>query len=288
MRCQKSKRVCPGYRDFFELNHRAEMKATRKTMPRVVDKLAFSFPNGHELIEQRSTSWISSSRDRLQSQSSYPLERRNQARELIPTTRLALTRHLSIPVDQQASCYFLSNFVLGPGNSLSSRYLDFLVPLLKNSHANSALNLTFSAVSCAALGFRQNNRNLLPQIDAHYLKALKAINIALKDPVLMKDDATLAAIVLLSNFEVSQPQLIRESILFLTELQQIVTTAETNKGWAKHVDGAVALVKVRGKGQFTSPEASELFIAVRSHMVNQNLFTIISELLLTCTSMYNV
>lgn len=117
-----------------------------------------------------------------------------------------MTQHLSTSLDQQATCYFMANYVLIPkGPEVTTRYLDFLIPLLKEAKPNSALDLTFSAVACAALACRPGSHILRPKIDSLYAPALKAINTSLGDTVKAKEDSTLAAIVLLSTFEVRWP-----------------------------------------------------------------------------------
>jgi len=50
--------------------------------------------------------------------------------------------------------------------------------------------------------------------------------------------------------------------------QQQITCANTQLGaWASHVQGAVALVKLRGREQLRNPISRRLFEAVRAHMV---------------------
>lgn len=114
----------------------------------------------------------------------------------------AIPSHLSTPLDQQASCFFLSNFVLVPQEGTMTRYLDFLIPLLKTAAPNSPLDLTFSAVALAAFGSRPNSPNLLPRAELIYAQALRAINLALADPEEAVEDTTLASVVLLSIFDV--------------------------------------------------------------------------------------
>lgn len=111
---------------------------------------------------------------------------------------------LTIPLEQQAPCFFVSNFVIAP--RLSARgYFDFLMPMLKNESPNSHLSLAFSAVAMASLANRPNTRGqrvLFSQAIGQYAKALKATNLALQTPVHQKTDATLAAILMLGFFEV--------------------------------------------------------------------------------------
>jgi len=60
-----------------------------------------------------------------------------------------LPRQFSTPLDERASCYFMANFVLIPHEDTTKGYLEFLVPLLKQSQ-ESHLILSFMAVALAA------------------------------------------------------------------------------------------------------------------------------------------
>jgi hypothetical protein len=63
-------------------------------------------------------------------------------------------QHLSTPIDEQAACFFLSNFVLIPEEGTMRGYLDFLIPLLKKPKPDPSFILAFTAVGFAALGSR--------------------------------------------------------------------------------------------------------------------------------------
>ena len=114
-----------------------------------------------------------------------------------------ITAHMTSPIDQQAACYFLSNFVLVPEAGTMRGYLDFVLPLLKTSKPSRSLVQAFSAVAFAALGTRPNSKTLLPKAELCYLQALKEINSSLKDPRTASTDSTLASVMLMASFEVS-------------------------------------------------------------------------------------
>jgi Fungal specific transcription factor domain len=109
---------------------------------------------------------------------------------------------MTTPVNQQAACYFLANFVLVPKPGTMRGYLDFVIPLLKQREPSQGLLLAFSAVSLAALGTRPNSKALLPKADLWYLNALKEINSALRDPKMASSDSTLVSVMLMASFEV--------------------------------------------------------------------------------------
>ena len=159
---------------------------------------------------------------------------------------------LATPMDQQAVCFFVANYVLAPvSNSLTGRgHLDFLLPMLKTQPANSPLVMTFTSVGLATMAVQPNSKALMPMASSSYIKALKQINFALKDPNLALSDETLATIMLLVFFE------------------QMTSTNKELSGWTSHTHGAVAIIKARGKKGFRSKIGRDLFIAVRQLMVS--------------------
>ena len=88
---------------------------------------------------------------------------------------------------------------------------------------------------------------------AKYTKALSATYSALQDPDMAKQDSTLAAILLLGLFE-------------NISARQLGTLA-----WGSHTEGAVQLVKARGRKQLRTKVGLMLFIAVRTQMIIHTL-----------------
>jgi hypothetical protein len=56
-------------------------------------------------------------------------------------------------------------------------------------------------------------------------------------------------------------------LLNLTPEQSITATPDTLPKWGLHTDGAIALIKMRGKEQLNNPQSLKLFTAVRTQMV---------------------
>jgi hypothetical protein len=165
--------------------------------------------------------------------------------------KVEMSFNLHEPIEQQASCFFFQNFVHTPRDSTSRGWFDFLVPLMKADTADSVLSSAFSAVAMASLANRPNTkgRGLMPQAIGLYAKALKKINLALQNPTQQKQDSTLASILLLGVFE-------------------SVTSERSNvMAWGSHIDGAVQLVKMRGKKQCRTKTGHALFLTVRTQMV---------------------
>ena len=227
MRCQKSRRVCPGYRDVFELNLRDETNSIKRKASQVQDQQSSAFSGDDALNDTSSKSammlytgsttktphWINyCSIFQTSSRRSFKHSPRSSISSITELSGpkpnefgldVPILQHLSTPIDQQAACFFLSNFVLIPEEGTMRGYLDFLIPLLKKPKPDPSFILAFTAVGFAALGGRPNSKSLLPKADFFYVKALKQINVALQNPKKSTDDATLAAVLLLSVFEVS-------------------------------------------------------------------------------------
>ncbi|TVY12812.1 hypothetical protein LARI1_G009053 [Lachnellula arida] len=152
---------------------------------------------------------------------------------------------ISTPIDQQATCFFLANFVLLPAQHTMRGYFDFILPLLKGK-PDPSLSMAFTAVATASLGTRPNSKALLPQADLFYVKALTKITATLRDARTASSDSTLAAVLLLSFFE------------------QVTATRVSHQAWNSHVDGAVALLKARGPENFQTRRRRDIWHVVRA------------------------
>ncbi|PBP26064.1 hypothetical protein BUE80_DR003039 [Diplocarpon rosae] len=248
--CAKSRRVCPGYKDDFDLVFRNETQATERRARRALNTKRTAAQI--TFAAQRASSSSSPSKDERDPGRSptliAPNPGQDASRAVVPTGSLTA---ISIPLEQQAPCFFVSNFVVAP--KLQSRgYFDFLLPMLRNESPNSHLSLAFSAVAMASLANRPNTRGrrqLFGQAVGQYTKALKATNVALQNSVHQKSDQTLAAILMLGFYET------------------IASEKTSAMAWYSHIEGAVQLVKMRGKKQMRTKTGYSLFVAVRQQMV---------------------
>lgn len=112
---------------------------------------------------------------------------------------------LNVTVEQQAICHFVSNYVLLPRQGSARGFMEFLIPLLKTEQGNQHLHEAFNACSLASLGNRGNayGTDIGDKALVQYTRALKSIQMALRDPEMAKSDSTLAAILMLGLFEAS-------------------------------------------------------------------------------------
>ncbi|KFY43072.1 hypothetical protein V495_04181 [Pseudogymnoascus sp. VKM F-4514 (FW-929)] len=226
--CRKSRRECPGYKDDFDLVFRNETQATEKRAKKPSSKAK---KVGAQAAASSNRPWNSSAPPTA-SDALIVSSRSEQ----VPST-------LSIPVEQVASHYFFTNFVATSDNGASIGLTDYIIPLAQASTSNKHLSLAFSAASLAAFGNRPSGKALLTKAQEQYSKAIRHVNDALRDPVATKTDETLAAVMLLGMYE--------------TILSRPVAMA----AWGSHIDGAVMLVKLRGKKQLRTRVGNALFIA---------------------------
>lgn len=152
--------------------------------------------------------------------------------------------------------------------------MDYLIPVMKNDPGASHLQFAFNACALASLGNRVNSIGIdfHERSFAEYVKALQATNAAIRDPKKSTSDSLLAAVLLLSMFEVSHSPFppLTEQGLSLTPSpppQNITATKNGEYAWGSHIDGAIQLARARGPNQLQSKVGLQLFIAVRIQLV---------------------
>jgi hypothetical protein len=179
---------------------------------------------------------------------------------------------ISLAPECEAVPFFFKNFITLPQQAESTRgYLEYLVPLYNRARPSSVLHLATTAVAMATCGQYPGRQQLLREAVSTYGKAIKKLNDDLKDPVMARSDETVLAILIFSLYEVSQvPNSLKHNYR-ANELQTIMSTDDTITAWGNHVDGAVALTKLRGMDQFNDPMSHAMFRAVRTMMVRTNV-----------------
>jgi len=118
------------------------------------------------------------------------------AQNIIPPPRNSLV----YPERELAKAHLFVNYMSG---GPSGGHMSYLLPLLAKDPRN-CVNAALSAVGLAALSNIRLSPRMLLKARQEYTTALSETNQALQDPILSKRDDTLAAVVLLGMFEVSQ------------------------------------------------------------------------------------
>ncbi|WQF82563.1 Putative zn(2)Cys(6) fungal-type DNA-binding domain, fungal transcription factor [Colletotrichum destructivum] len=299
LKCAKSKRVCPGYRDAFEINLRDETQSTiRKAKSAALRKairegraaeqdeegegqtqakvMEWTPPAAPPPRQQRvniipvtsDDDWLdrysNSSSSEVSPSMSYASSLSyisNQAPDTFVSFKdieggtYGMPHTLQTPLDQQATCYFLANYVLAPPTGVGRGILTFVLPLLNMpSYQTSPLQSAFSAVSMAALAGRPHSRRLSSMANLHYSKALEDLTRAMQDRIAVRQDTTLASAILLAFYE------------------GLVSDDVEMSGFKKHISGATAIVKLRGPQQTQSGVGLSMFEFVRATSIRQYTF----------------
>ncbi|TVY28724.1 hypothetical protein LHYA1_G002422 [Lachnellula hyalina] len=158
---------------------------------------------------------------------------------------LAISPVLTVPIDDRAFYYFRTTFVIG--NARSFRYLE---SLYEYGDMDDHLSVSIRAVGLASLSKAARSTDLENQAMRSYVAALRMINLAITCSNVATNDTTLSAIMLLDQFE-----------------KIIPPTARTTQAWTNHLNGATALMKMRGRHQFETKAGLEIFIQMSSHLL---------------------
>ncbi|PSR99229.1 hypothetical protein BD289DRAFT_402951 [Coniella lustricola] len=301
LKCKKAQKQCPGYRDAFEIKLRDETQSTiRKAkaaaeVPQAKTDCTFgslecttlSSPSAVSpvldwettpvsestnvdlsMIRSRSDTDLSSSTDSVNGSISPSFsgtrpwfESQSPLFEPSPVSPLLLG--LQTPLDEQATCFFLSSFVLNqsPGNQ-NYNLFSFILRILGWGGINDTpFPMAFTAVCLAAFAGRPDARHLLQKSRIYYSTALLQLKEAIKDEARAKHDTSLATAILLSLYE------------------GLACESDSMVGWSNHLDGAKALLRVRGKGVIkdSSAEGVEMFQLVRSMSIRQYMFGFVAN-----------
>ena len=148
-------------------------------------------------------------------------------------------------VDLQARDAFFANYVPS-----TSTYWDFLKRYSRPTHSPDHLTLAIEAVSLAYLWHQVYSDTALAIARQRYVSALRMTNNALKSYKEATKDSTLLVVLLLDLFE-----------------KIMDSKVQNNKPWTCHVDGALALVKLRGLEQFQDPLSVRVLIRLSTNYV---------------------
>jgi hypothetical protein len=124
-----------------------------------------------------------------------------------------------------------------------------------NNSADVGLREGMKAVGLAGFAHASRSSSLMRNARYQYVKALQAVNAALKSPEHVKKDSTLTSIMVLSIFE------------NLTGYNQ-----KSLKAWSEHVNGAASLLKIRGIEQINTIVGRRLLAQVSTSSLHISAF----------------
>ncbi|KAK1968007.1 hypothetical protein LY78DRAFT_467764 [Colletotrichum sublineola] len=251
MRCKKSRRQCPGYRDPFEANIRDETEATIKRFKKSRGEEGSDEEDITPICNKQCLKTIAGPKYKTLDYSN-PIVFPWHINDDTTDEDEDIPRSIFDSLDEQASCYFLSEFIIVPQTPTARGYYRFLPRFLSGQKVSKCLYQTYKAVSLAALANRRtvNASAAMFHAQGHYVRAVRAVNKAIMDPQEVLDDQTLGAVLMLAFYELLTAS--RGSIAAYTD----------------HMKGAAIIVKLRGQKGLETPEGEELFAITRNQCLS--------------------
>ncbi|KAK4614127.1 hypothetical protein CLAFUW4_08836 [Fulvia fulva] len=134
----------------------------------------------------------------------------------------------------------------------STDFLEALRPFLAETSEASPLKIATQAVSLSTMAKQSCHQHLLPQAQNQYTRALHALQEDLKNPHLTLSDATLLTVLTFALYESNC---------------QCTSPQQSMAAWAKHIDGAITLLKSRGLEQLNESSSYRMFRAIRGQIL---------------------
>jgi hypothetical protein len=156
---------------------------------------------------------------------------------------------LAPTLEDRSIGFFVANYVLGM-NGPSRGHLDYLADIARRQTLDEGLVCSMKAVGLAGYAHSAHAPSLMKNARYQYMRALQSTNLALRDPESAKKDTTLISIMILSIFET------------ITGCKQ-----SSLKDWAQHINGASALIKLRGPDQIKTPAGRRMLIQIASNLM---------------------
>jgi hypothetical protein len=164
---------------------------------------------------------------------------------IVPYTRYPTPESIAwevVPsIEDQALGFFIGNYVAQPA-FVPRGHFEWVTELLAQPVKEDILVHSVKAASLAGFANTTKNQAIMQQAQAAYGTALRMTNAALSVKQTAIKDSTLIAVILLGMFE-----------------NFVFNDKRSIQAWAKHVDGACALLNLRGKEQFNSDLGRRLF-----------------------------
>ncbi|KAK4497691.1 hypothetical protein PRZ48_010344, partial [Zasmidium cellare] len=264
--CVKTNRECPGLPEEVDLIFRTENPATRKKPKKgerkgsddvdvsEIRNLGDDFDQVQQSVLQSQPA--KSSRSSRKGSPPKNGQNKNGAKRASRGSKVDLQGQTTFnpALEEQATTFFFNNFVLTPRSKETTRgFLEILGPMLEAGGDGSALQLATQAVAMSTLANWPGRRHLMAKSQGLYTRALTAIQHDIQCPKQAVSDSTLLTVLMFSMYE------------------SVTSSEHSVQAWARHIDGAVTIVKARGTKQFDDPRALLLFRAVRTQMLTSSI-----------------
>ncbi|KAK1731956.1 uncharacterized protein BDZ83DRAFT_597303 [Colletotrichum acutatum] len=162
---------------------------------------------------------------------------------------LPINYALCLNIEDRAATFFFTHYTT-TGPPFCDSYQSWLAKTYQEESPNNLVRHSIQAVGMAAISNISNAPKIVLRAKERYGQALKATNVALYDPAQATADTTLMAILLLG--------------LFVTIMFE---SWNDSHAWTAHIEGATALLHLRGKSQFTRELGIQLYIQFRQQIL---------------------
>lgn len=120
----------------------------------------------------------------------------------LPLAIPVLTINPSFSTEEQATCFFFENYVLG-SDGVANGSFQFLPNVYCNSDIDSSLSDSLTALGLVGLAHFYKSSDLMVNAVFKYNSAMKTLSSQLRDMEAAKSDQTFISIMLLGYYEVS-------------------------------------------------------------------------------------
>ncbi|KIX07330.1 uncharacterized protein Z518_01983 [Rhinocladiella mackenziei CBS 650.93] len=234
LKCEKSDKQCPGYRNLDEVLFRDESeRIIRKARP-IEPSKSVLIPKTRVISVRSPTSGAPTSEPKLLTSSLYPV---------------SISYPLSQPINELGANFFFTKYTFNEA-PFANDYHDWLTQSYFEDGPSHVLRAAIEAVGMAGISNVSHAPHVASKSKVQYCEALAALKQALKDPVQASADTTFMAVILLGLFEAVNFE-----------------HWDRYPYWAAHVKGATALLQLRGREQFTRERGGQLYIQIRSQIL---------------------
>lgn len=168
-----------------------------------------------------------------------------QNTQITPWTRYptpeSMSRELVPSIENQAQGFFIANYVAQPGLVPRGQF-EWVTELLSQPHVDEGFRASVNAVSLAGLANATKNPAIMQKAQVAYGTALRITNGALMIKEKAIQDSILISVIMLGLYE-----------------NMVFRDKRSIEAWAKHTNGASALINMRGPQQFKSSIGRRIF-----------------------------
>ncbi|OAL49281.1 hypothetical protein IQ07DRAFT_512484 [Pyrenochaeta sp. DS3sAY3a] len=241
--CIRAGKECHGYRDMLSMMFKNESDVVAKKAEKRYEALAKQkapviVPKREPQLVNPDTSALTTPVSKLKSNGSFNDHRASWSRYPTPES---MTREIVPSIEEQAQGFFISNYVAHPSMVPRGQF-EWVPELLARPHTEEILRASVNAASLAGLANTTKSPAIMQKAQTAYVNALRLTNSALRVKETAVQDSTLISVIMLGMYE-----------------NMVFQDRQSIQAWAKHVAGACALLRLRGKEQFESDLARRIF-----------------------------